>query len=318
MAAPADAGPTAAVGSVARQLGRFVDRAEVTRLSARTNAHGLALLGAHVAALVGGGAWVWVALGSWWVVPALVVHGMVMAHLFALLHETSHRSPFRTGALNEIVAHACGFVIVLPAGYFRLEHVAHHQNTQDAERDPELVAVPRSFAGYGATVAGLPYWWYVVETTGAHVAGRILDFEHTFLPERVRPRIVREARIYVAGYAALVAGAAVLGGLPALLWLWVVPRLVGEPWMRVARLSEHAGRPLTSDITENTRSLAAVPLPLRLLAWNMPYHAEHHAAPGVPFHALPRLHEQLAPHWHGRRGGYLAAQGDVLRQIGHP
>jgi fatty acid desaturase len=50
----------------------------------------------------------------------------------------------------------------------------------------------------------------------------------------------------------------------------------------------------------------------------MPYHAEHHAAPGVPFHALPRLHKRLAPHWQGRRGGYLAAQADVLRQVGHP
>jgi fatty acid desaturase len=142
--------------SVARQLSRLVDRAELASLSARR--HGLALLGGHLAALIAGGAWVWAARGSWWLLPALAVHGMVMAHLFALLHEASHRTPFRAPALNDVVAHACGFVIILPAGYFRLEHVAHHQHTQDTGRDPELVTVPRSLAGYMALVAGLPYW----------------------------------------------------------------------------------------------------------------------------------------------------------------
>ncbi len=25
----------------------------------------------------------------------------------------------------------------------------------------------------------------------------------------------------------------------------------------------------------------------------MPYHAEHHAYPAIPFHALPKLHEEI-------------------------
>jgi fatty acid desaturase len=27
--------------------------------------------------------------------------------------------------------------------------------------------------------------------------------------------------------------------------------------------------------------------------WNMPYHAEHHAYPAVPWHALPELHKLI-------------------------
>ena len=27
--------------------------------------------------------------------------------------------------------------------------------------------------------------------------------------------------------------------------------------------------------------------------WNMPYHAEHHAFPAVPFHSLPALNKVL-------------------------
>ena len=115
----------------------------------------------------------------------------------------------------------------------------------------------------------------------------------------------REARVFVAIYAAAVA-VSVAAGSTALLWLWLLPRLIGEPAMRLARLSEHAGRPLTADVTENTRSFR-VPAPLRLLAWNMPYHAEHHASPSVPFHALPAWRRRWteAP---AAAGGYLAAQ----------
>jgi len=33
--------------------------------------------------------------------------------------------------------------------------------------------------------------------------------------------------------------------------------------------------------------------PIRFLMWNMPYHAEHHLCPAVPFHQLPALHRLL-------------------------
>ena len=32
---------------------------------------------------------------------------------------------------------------------------------------------------------------------------------------------------------------------------------------------------------------------VKYLMWNMPYHAEHHAYPAVPFHALPDLHREI-------------------------
>src|SRR5262249_12718315 len=199
--------------------------------------------------------------------------------------------------------------------YFALEHAAHHLNTQDAERDPELIPLPPSLGRYALLVVGGPYWWWATRTLLAHAAGRLLPFELTFVPERERRRVIREARIVMAIHAAAAPVSAALGGT-VLLGLWAVPRLVGEPAMRIARLSEHAGRPRTADGTENTRSLR-VPAPLRVLAWNMPFHAEHHAAPAVPFHALPALHDHLAPQLKGRPGGYLAAQADIVRRVAH-
>ena len=39
--------------------------------------------------------------------------------------------------------------------------------------------------------------------------------------------------------------------------------------------------------------------------WNMPYHAEHHAYPGVPFHALPKLHKGIFNELAHKEEGYI-------------
>jgi fatty acid desaturase len=52
-------------------------------------------------------------------------------------------------------------------------------------------------------------------------------------------------------------------------------------------MAEHTGCALSSDMLANSRTTltnAAV----RFIVWNMPFHAEHHAFPSPPFHALPR------------------------------
>ena len=42
-------------------------------------------------------------------------------------------------------------------------------------------------------------------------------------------------------------------------------------------------------------------------AWNMPFHAEHHAYPSVPFHALPKLNAIIADR--------IAYRGDGYRKV---
>ena len=48
----------------------------------------------------------------------------------------------------------------------------------------------------------------------------------------------------------------------------------------------------------------------------MPYHAEHHACTGVPFHALPLLHERVADRLGVTQSGYVAFQRTYLRELG--
>ena len=49
--------------------------------------------------------------------------------------------------------------------------------------------------------------------------------------------------------------------------------------------------------------------------WNMPYHAEHHAYPGVPFHALPALHARLGGRVRVAGQGYTAFHRTYLRAL---
>ena len=94
-----------------------------------------------------------------WVAPAIVLHGAVLAFLFCPLHESIHRTAFASRWLNDLVAWICGALLMLPPGYFRLFHFAHHRFTQDPARDPELaVAAPSTLAAYLWRVSGLPYW----------------------------------------------------------------------------------------------------------------------------------------------------------------
>ncbi|MYF06606.1 MAG: fatty acid desaturase, partial [Rhodospirillaceae bacterium] len=56
---------------------------------------------------------------------------------------------------------------------------------------------------------------------------------------------------------------------------------------------------------------------VRFIAWNMPYHVEHHVYPAVPFHRLPAFHAVLRDRLSVTADGYRAATqattGAILR-----
>ena len=73
-----------------------------------------------------------------------------------------------------------------------------------------------------------------------------------------------------------------------LLWVWIVPLVVGQLFLRPYLYAEHTGCDRTRSAFQNTRT-TYTGMVMRWFAWNMPYHVEHHAYPSIPFHALPKL-----------------------------
>jgi fatty acid desaturase len=125
--------------------------------------------------------------------------------------------------------------------------------------------------------------------------------------------LVVEARAYLAVYAAVVL-ASVVARSPLALVVWIAPLLVGQVFLRPYLLAEHTACASTRDCLENTRTTRTARL-VQFFAWNMPYHAEHHAYPAVPFHALPRLHGHVEARLANLEPGYLAATRTVNRHL---
>ncbi len=260
----------------------------IADLTKRADAPGISRFAQQLVLLALTGSGVVFAHGTWWLLPAMVVHGVALSSCFAPLHESVHRTVFATRWPNDVVAAVFGAVILLPARWYRLFHMEHHRFTQIPDRDPELlIKKPESLREYVVYVSGWHYWFR--QTTNI-VRMALGDVRGRFVPKREYPAVIREARWHVAVYAALLAPA--LFGWTWTLWLWAVPIVLGQPFLRLYLLAEHTGCPENDDIWINTRTTTSNRV-VRWLMWNMPYHAEHHAFPAVPFHALPALNARV-------------------------
>ena len=290
--------------------GRLSDDA-LSALVERSDREGLTRLALHVVAIAAAGTICASAADTTWMLPAAWLYGTTLVFLFAPLHETVHYTAFRSRWLNRAVSAVCGWILVLPPRYFRAFHLEHHRYTQDPDRDPELaVAPPATWADYLWRVSGFQYWTSRVRTTLVHAAGTVTE---PFLAPAERAGVVREARLYLASYALAVA-VSIATGSAALLWLWVVPVVLGQPMLRLYLLAEHTGCPMVPDMLANSRTVHTNAI-VRFLSWNMPYHAEHHAYAAIPFHALPRAHAVLAPHVRTQAPGYASVHRELIRGL---
>lgn len=289
-------------GRRSRQM-RAIPAEALGGLYARSDAQGTARTLAHLALLAAGAALIHAARGQWWLPAALLLQGLFVVSLFAAMHECVHGSAFRTRRLNDVVAWLAGLGILYNATYYRHFHFAHHRYAQDPVRDPELITapVPRSRNEFWWRVSGLPYWWTRVTNLANISRGRFDGL--TFIPAAVRPEIVRSMRGTLLTLVILAAAALWLGSA-ALVWYWLLPLALGLPFLRLYLLAEHTGCSEDDDGFTNTRTTISV-WPIRFLMWNLPYHAEHHLFPSVPFHRLPAAHRWLRPHLRVVAPGYV-------------
>jgi fatty acid desaturase len=232
-----------------------------------------------------------------------VVQGYVVAFLFMAVHETAHKTAFRSRNLNLVVGYLSAFLIGLPYEYYTLFHWDHHRYTQDPDKDPELIVGVKPASGTQLAIA----YSGVLQVAGRLrlMLGHAVTGEVTvpWIPENKRAVIVREARVYVALYALLLA-LSLWCSSALLLWVWVVPLIVGQFFLRPYLYAEHTGCERTRSAFQNTRTTYTGAV-VKWFAWNMPYHVEHHAYPTIPFHALPKLNEIVDDDIVHRGRGYI-------------
>jgi fatty acid desaturase len=229
------------------------------------------------------------------------------------MHEAVHYSAFRARRVNEVVAWLAGFGILFNATYYRQFHFAHHRYAQDPSRDPELLTAPppRSRAEYWWRLTAIPYWQARVSNLVRLARGRFEGLE--FIPGPTQPAIVRSMRVMLAVLIGLAAASLGLG-TDALLWYWLLPLALGLPLLRLYLLSEHTGCSEDDDGLTNTRTTISL-WPVRFLMWNLPYHAEHHLYPSIPFHQLPAAHRALRAHLRLVARGYVSVQRGLYASL---
>lgn len=237
----------------------------------------------------------------------MLPQGILLVFLFTALHETIHETAFRTQQLNRALALVAGSATLLSPLHFRYFHFAHHHFTHDPERDPELATPsPETPWQYVWYLTGLPDWYGRTKTL---LKTAVREPDDHFVPLRARHRITKQARAMLLFYALVL-----LLALPTVLWVWLLPLLLGGPFLRAYLLAEHHLCPHVSDMLSNTRTTFTNRL-VRWVAWNMPYHTEHHAYPAVPFHNLPAFHAITAPHLRETERGYTRFNGRMFSTL---
>ncbi len=289
--------------NLSEKAGKFrissLSKAQRQALLARSDWRGALHLVGHVGLVLIIGGLIQARIAYW---PLLLLpQGILVMFLFCAMHESIHRTAFRTKWYNDVVATVCGWLVLLPPVWFRHFHIHHHRFTNDPARDPELAAAkPDSRGAYLLHLSGLPTWWFRIRSFAGNALGRNRD---SFIPNNAQATVAAEARRFLALYAIAFAGCLALGS-DLLLWTWVIPALLGQPFLRAYLLAEHTGCAEVADMFVNTRTTYTSAL-VRFIAWNMPYHIEHHALQAVPFHKLPAFHRHTRPYLKVTENGYL-------------
>ena len=275
-----------------------LDTSVLHELSRRSDAGALARAGTQLAVLIGSAVLMLVATNPvvWWV--AFCAQVLSQFAMFGLLHESIHGTAFASPRWNSAARWLAAVWQFAPPAWMRAFHFQHHRHTHEVALDPELGGMawmarwPRGIA-WLATVSGLPILLARIGITVVAAIGIpwLLRKAVPYAVAAQHASLRRDARILLFVHAGLIATALTVA--PGILFLYAAAA-AAHAILSVYLTCEHRGLPEQGDVLQRTRSIRAGRL-LRYLLWNMPYHAEHHAYPSVPFHALPRLHELLRP-----------------------
>lgn len=276
---------------------RMISARRMGELQQRADGPSLRRLLSQTAAYFGSATALVVLDDPWLIASALLASTLCHFAFFGLLHEACHRTLFVRKPLNLVAAWVAALGQPMAPALMQAFHFEHHRHTHQRERDPELAGMsfmvrwPTGLM-WVVTLSGLPIVFArLAWTTFAAIVppGAVWNRVLPFVRPQQRRVVARQSRAL-----ALVHGGAMAA---AVLWVPEIWRIYAALVLGHALLSlyitcEHRGLDEQGSILERTRSLI-VPSWVRWLLWNMPYHAEHHGWPAVPWHNLPALHEEV-------------------------
>lgn len=298
-----------------------ISREDLKALMQRSDAKGLVHAALFYALLIGLGIAAYWSIGKgWWMIPIFWAYGTVYCFQNHLMHETHHRTAFKSTWLNETFHWISGFFHGEEPVYARWGHAQHHTYTYMPDHDPEIMA-PRPaqwkvvlppFFGIGV---------YRPIPIIKHAFGILSEADRELVPESDQPAMIRSARGWLLGYGLIIASCIVFQTWLPLVFT-VFARFYGAFIPTALNHSQHFG--LEQDVYDHrlcSRNIRLNPL-LGFLYWNMQYHIEHHMYPAIPFHALRKMHlkirDQLPASYPSLIAAYREMVPIMLRQQRDP
>jgi fatty acid desaturase len=286
--------------------------ADLRSLSLRSDLHGAICFGLHLLFILGAG-WLVAIANAWTLLPAMLLLGIALAALFAPIHETMHNTAFASRRANAVIGWLVSCPSLLNRHFYTAFHLAHHRHTQDPDRDPELLMPPpATMAGYVLRISGLTYWQARLIVARDCWRGDLSSY--SYIAPRAAPLVIRSVRLMTLFVLACAALSIILVGWWAPLIFWILPLMIGQPLLRLYLLAEHTLCTLDANGLTNTRTTLTNGL-MRLLMWNMPYHAEHHLYPSIPFHRLPDAHRAIRDRLGVVQHGYARWHATFIRTL---
>ena len=291
---------------------KLLERDHLRALYERSDARGLLQAGSHVGAVLLTGYVLWQTWGTWWAVPAFIVHGILLNFLYAGQHELSHGTVFKSKWLNEWLGRAIGFTMMYPRDFDKIQHFAHHQYTQNWEKDGELVREPYTLTSYLLWFFGPTYWYSRVRRIVRFCFGVVTE---PYIFKAQHALVIKEARFMIAGYM-LIAALSVYFQSWAVVILWLAPMITMKFVHQLQNTIEHLGLSHEDNTLVNTRSTDTNAL-MKWMCWQMQYHTAHHTFPSVPFWKLKELNDQIESKLgqEVNRMGYIEFQIELVRKL---
>ncbi|WP_135556602.1 fatty acid desaturase family protein [Paenibacillus cymbidii] len=293
-----------------------IPRAKMKELMKRRNGPAIRDTIIWFAALAGFGYLAYLSWGTWWAVPAFLVYGILYASPGdSRWHECGHGTAFKTPWMNEVVYQIASFFVLRSATPWRWSHTRHHTDTIIVGRDPEILTERppiwriiwmQIFHLYGGPIE--------VKRFFLHTFGKLDTAEKEYIPASEHRKVFREARVYLLIILAVIAACIYFGSILPAMFIFL-PSFYGNILVLLFGMVQHLG--LYEDVLDhrlNTRTVYMNPI-FRFLYWNMNYHVEHHMFPMVPYHALPKLHQEMKGDTPAARPSLWAALREVVSAL---
>lgn len=296
----------------AASSGVKLDKKTLKAIAARSDRPGLVWLATWMAALAVTSLLVWLALGTAWVWPAMLVHGILLCvPAYSASHETAHGTAFRTRWVNEAVLWVTSLIYMEEPLHRRFTHTNHHTHTWHVGKDSQMpFDTPMSARGWLVEITGFGLLRFHLAAFWNLATRQYTDTIRMVTPDGEFAKMTRNARIMLAIYTVLLL--APFFGVWWPIWFLVIPRVLGAPVMLLFTLIQHVELQENSpSILESTRSFRTGPI-ARFLYMNMNNHVEHHLYPQVPFHALPRLADAVKGQVPEPDPGFFRTNWEVL------